>query len=225
VSEAKKLADGTLVSVAGQVTAPPNILGANIIYIAGSGIRVRLAGALDFPTLALGDIASVTGTLATVRGEREIKVARALDLAIAGRAEPKAPLRIATGQVGEKLEGELVRLSGEVVETSGKTFFIDDGSGPAKIYIMDSTNITKPRTRRGDVAVVTGIVSQFDDTYRVLPRFQEDLEIGQVTAARSLPRTGVGYWLGVLLFCAAALIVFEILDFLVVYCRKGGFKN
>ncbi len=107
--------------------------------------------------------------------------------------------------MGENYEGQLVSLTGEIVETSGSTFYIDDGTGSAKIYVKSSTEIKLPSKQVGDSADVVGILSQWgelDDgsaNYRIMPRFQSDLEFnsltpvagsGSVLAAESLPVTG-----------------------------------
>ncbi|MCB0175213.1 MAG: hypothetical protein KDJ97_32200, partial [Anaerolineae bacterium] len=62
------------------------------------------------------------------------------------------------------------------------TFWVDDGTDPAKVYIRSSTGIKKPFIEPGTTITVVGIVSQYSDPdnptrydYRLLPRFQSDL--------------------------------------------------
>ena len=139
-----------------------------------------------------------------------------LTVLAANQTEPKARV-IKTGQVGEHFEGLLVELSGAVTETSGNTFWISDSSGKAKIYIKDSTKIDKPATPKGIEVKITGIVSQYGDykdgtpNFRVLPRYQEDLQTFEETPTgtvsgltspplRELPHTGKGdFSLGILI--------------------------
>ena len=125
--------------------------------------------------------------------------------------------QIKTGEVGEANEGSRVLLSGEVIKNEGDTFFINDGSGEARIYVRDSTGIDKPRTKLGSHVEITGIVSQYDDNYRVMPRFDEDLvlvladEAGAVAGATqnaTLPRTGVDFSFVIAQFIVICYIIF-----------------
>ncbi|MDZ4225597.1 MAG: OB-fold nucleic acid binding domain-containing protein, partial [Candidatus Andersenbacteria bacterium] len=95
-----------------------------------------------------------------------------------------------TGAIGEDTEGWLVTVSGEVVETSGSTFYLDDGSGEVKVYIKPDTGINKPKMKKGMTVTVTGVVSETSSGYRILPRFQEDVIAGQVAGASSFPQAG-----------------------------------
>ncbi|MEK7143169.1 MAG: hypothetical protein AAB785_03105, partial [Patescibacteria group bacterium] len=67
--------------------------------------------------------------------------------------------------------------TGEVVETSGSTFWLDDGSGKAKIYIQAKTGIDKPEMHKGDIFEVVGIVNLYRDVFRILPQKQADIKL------------------------------------------------
>jgi len=77
-----------------------------------------------------------------------------------------------------------------VTQTSGTTFYVDDGSGEAKVYIKESTHITKPKMKKDTVVTITGIVSRTNSGYRILPRFQEDVRLGRVAGLKRFPATG-----------------------------------
>lgn len=77
----------------------------------------------------------------------------------------------------EDYENFLVKIIGTVVETSGNTFYLDDGTGRVKVYIQEATGIDKPEMHVGDVFEVTGIVNVYRDVYRILPRGQEDVKL------------------------------------------------
>ena len=211
--QARLLPLGAAVEITGDVSASPGVLGKNVFYLSGSGIRVSLSEG-ELPELVTGDRVTLTGELATFHDELQVKIARPDDLVWVSRQEAPQPARIATGEIGENFEGHLVRLAGKIVENSGSTIFINDGSGTARIYIMDSTGINKPVLRKGDTLVVTGIVSQYDENYRVLPRSNSDLDSGSIKSGQTgLPRTGVGYWLGVLVLIASILGFFEFFNY------------
>lgn len=88
------------------------------------------------------------------------------------------PIAIPAGDF-KQYEHKLVKVTGTVVETSGNTFYLDDGSGKAKIYIQDKTGIDKPEMRRGDIFEVIGIVNLYRTTWRILPRQQADIKLIQ----------------------------------------------
>ena len=88
------------------------------------------------------------------------------------------PIEVKTGQY-RNFENYLVKITGTVVETSGNTFYLDDGSGRAKVYIQAATGIEKPSMHKGDVFEVTGIVNLYRETWRILPQKQEDIKLIQ----------------------------------------------
>lgn len=216
----KKLALGTRIFVQAWVTAEPEILGERVMYIQDKtdGIKVSL-DSNNYSKIKLGDYIELACTLEQSRGEYYIKMADPSTLSVlaTNQITPK-PVRISTGEVGETSEGFLVELFGTVVETSRDTFWIDDSSGKAKIYIKDSTGIEKPETPKGFQAEITGIVSQYGNykdgtpNFRVLPRYEEDIKVLSETnkenpagailglstlLPKELPRTGGGnYTLG-----------------------------
>lgn len=203
--------EGTSVTTEGIVSVPPGILGERILYVAGSGIQVYKHQG-KWPLLKLGDKISVTGTLTSSLGEARLKVsgAEAIKRVVAG--EPPAPHVIETGDINEDKEGWLVTIQGEVAQTSGDTFYVDDGSGEVKIYIKETTNIDKPKMKQGVAVTITGVVSETSSGYRILPRFQEDVRLGRVAGLTTFPATGYFLWilLGPALFAGRRLFLMKI---------------
>jgi hypothetical protein len=85
-----------------------------------------------------------------------------------------------------------VRISGLITEWSSTRFEVDDGSGPAVIYIREETGIKGLGLRAGDPVTVTGLMSQYvasqpyEGGYRILARYRSDIRAGPDT----LPVTG-----------------------------------
>lgn len=98
------------------------------------------------------------------------------------------PIEIKTGEF-RNFENYLVTISGTVVSTSGNTFFLDDGSGQAKVYIQEATGIAKPPMHRGDLFEVTGIVNLYRGNFRILPQKQDDVRLIQAIKSNSLSST------------------------------------
>jgi len=93
------------------------------------------------------------------------------------------PIEIPTGDFKNYLN-KLVKVTGEVISTSGNTFYLDDGSGEAKIYIQSKTHIDKPPMHKGDIFEVTGLVDLYGaSNWRVLPQNQDDVRLVEATLA------------------------------------------
>jgi hypothetical protein len=70
-----------------------------------------------------------------------------------------------------------VEVSGILVDNNGATFYLDDGSGKAKITIQAKTNITKPKMRLGDTVKIVGWVDEYRKVFRILPQTSQDIEV------------------------------------------------
>lgn len=86
------------------------------------------------------------------------------------------PIEVKTGEV-PNYEDYLVKITGTVIETSGNTFYLDDGSGRVKIYIQEATGIDKPPMHKGDIFEIIGIVNFYRGVWRILPQKQEDIKL------------------------------------------------
>lgn len=177
----RSLANGTLVTTQGVVSAPPGVFGSSILYLSGSGIQVY--SSQGWPVYVAGDVIRVTGKMSSLSGERRILVRAATDVVKTGSGSLPEPHEVKTGEVSELYEGSLVAVSGAVTQTSGDIFYIDDGSGQVRIVTRNTTGIEKPRMQKGLAVAVVGIVSQTSAGYRVMPRWQDDLIVGEAAVA------------------------------------------
>ncbi len=177
---------GSIVSITGVVSAPPNVLGKNTMYLAGSGVQVYLSSG-TLPASPIGSHITLTGEVSSLAGETRIKVSSPADIAVTSQAEAPQPQVVKTGDIGEAVEGFLVTTAGIVTRSSGATFYINDGSGDAKVVVKESTGIHKPKTSRGLAVAVTGVISQTQSGYRILPRFPDDLAVaGAATRVKNI---------------------------------------
>ncbi|MFN3301759.1 MAG: lamin tail domain-containing protein [Patescibacteria group bacterium] len=167
---------GDLIKVLGVVSVEPGILGSQVFYLSGSGIQVYFYKK-DFPHLKIGDQIEVIGELAEYKGEMRIKVSSKEDIKILKNGNPPQPKEVKTGEIDEDLEGSLVLVQGELIEARSNYFYLDDGSGEVKVYLKKTTGIKKPKFKEGDWLKVIGIVSQYNEEYRILPRYQSDIEL------------------------------------------------
>lgn|GEM_PF-5852897 len=208
IPDIKRLPIGHKITLAAFVSVPPNLLGDKELYVwgpDGSGIKISYVQALS-SNLKVGDKIRVASTIEESHDEKYIKTD------FVSLVQPQAvnveERSVLTGEVSEPYEGWLVRVKGKLEEQSGDTFYINDGSGRAKVYIKDSTGIVKIKMAVGEEIRVTGVVSQYgylkrgEANYRVLPRFQSDIYnkpfekdlggniLGARTVVTELPVTG-----------------------------------
>jgi DNA/RNA endonuclease YhcR with UshA esterase domain len=195
IKEARQKTKGAEVLVEGIITVAPGTFSESYFYIQDQTAGIQIYFSKDFPALLIGQKVRILGTLSEAYNEKRIKIAQTGDITILGQEKEPAPITLKTGQVNEEYEGRLVKVSGKVVESSGSTFYLDDTSGKIKIYIKKEAKIEKPRLKKGEEIEITGIVSQYKDTYRILPRKTEDLKTksGEVLIeAKKKEETGEG---------------------------------
>lgn len=93
------------------------------------------------------------------------------------------PHSVNTGEVGETTEGELVQLTGAIVEPLrrdppyGVGIMLNDGSGPVQVFINQTTEIPVPDLAMGQSLQVQGFSGQYEQFIEVSPRVAADLAI------------------------------------------------
>ncbi|PWH20742.1 MAG: hypothetical protein DDG58_01190, partial [Ardenticatenia bacterium] len=205
---ARQLPTGSWVQLRGHITVPPGIFGPRVAYLQDEYSGIRLYLPQDHRLVcAPGDRVEVTGRTGSYYGELQLRVRERGDVRRIRTGPLPAPLPVTSGQMVEPYEGMLVQLSGRVSEIeSGGSFWLDDGSGPARVYLDPDTGIKRPALSLGQLVQVAGVVSQYrrtpqvrSDGYRLLPRFPGDMtyaateEQGQpdLLVPLRLPETGV----------------------------------
>ncbi|AUX22803.1 DNA-binding protein [Sorangium cellulosum] len=188
VAEARGLAEGSVATVEGVVTVAPGTFNSATgdqgfaLQDTTGGIYVSLPDALD---LDLDRRVRVSGRLGQT-AEQTVLNTEAASVAALDGTEPVEPRDVTTGDVGEPIEGLLVRVSGSVTravvdeQPYGFQVYIDDGSGEVQVYvhlvegqpIIDMASLTVDQ-----VIEVTGLAAQYEETYEVAPRRAGDLVV------------------------------------------------
>lgn len=176
LSEVHELSIGDQVSIRGTVAVEPGLLGKTTIYIAGShGIQIYFYKQ-NWPELKLGDVVEISGTLSLNQGEKRLKISSQNNIKILSHTDPPTAKIITADQINDDLEGSLISISGEIISSRGSTFYLDDGNDIAKIYVKNSTEIDKKQIRKFTNYKITGIVSETNSGYRILPRYGSDIQ-------------------------------------------------
>jgi hypothetical protein len=194
IAKARRQPSKSTVTVRGQVTVPPPLFGEKALYIQDhtGGIMIYTSKKDHLP-LTEGDWVVLRGEAYDYHGEREIRIYWDDDLLLhQGAGDLPKPTVLKTGQVDEDHEGLLAMIAGRVVGYERYAIHLDDGTGPARVYIKRETDIEKPWVEEGQRFSVIGIVSQYakekpyEGGYRLLPRYPSDL----LQLPLYLPETG-----------------------------------
>jgi hypothetical protein len=176
--------DGTWITFIGRVTGPHPLFGNRVIYAQdewGRGLAIFLRRG-SWSRLTIGQSVTAQGYLRTRNGERELYVLDGAQVTL-GEVDPApTPMPVHTGNVGEGIEGRLVIVTGRVVEVGANVFWLDDGSGPARIFFRSSLGFARPEVKVGQTWSAAGLVGEFTTRFsstftghRVLVRFQSDV--------------------------------------------------
>lgn len=187
IAGARNQPGGETVKVTGIVSVVPGKLSSQYFYIqdGNSGIQIYNYNK-DFPALSVGDEVRVTGETGSISNERRIKMSQASDIIILSTHPPPEPAKTIIDNLSENFEGQYILVTGIVTKTSGSTFYIH-GSGEIQVSIREGTGIKKPIMHVGDTIQIAGILSQYGDSYRILPIVQSDVKI---VKSSGLSKTG-----------------------------------
>ncbi len=185
IRQARAWDDGAWATLIGWVTGPHPLFGSRVIYIQdGSGVGIALyLGSGTWPPMKPGQSLKAAGYLRTRNGERELYVRNSWLFAFEDQIKVLPPTPIRTNEVNDSTEGTLVSLTGRIVRVESNAFWIDDGSGPVRIFFRTSLEFEMPKVKRGQVWSIIGIVGEFTTResaskgHRVLVRFASDIKL------------------------------------------------
>lgn len=188
IAEARAQADGTTATVEGYVTVAPGTFNSATgeqgfaIQDDSAGVYVKMTDELD---LALDTHVRVTGTLGELAQLRVIDAATTGVVMLPG-TQAVAAVAVATGDVDEDVEGQLVKVAGELTRDVqedppyGLKVFIDDGSGEIQVFVhlVDGVEVVDTGELEAGTAIeVVGLAAQYETTYEVAPRQASDLVV------------------------------------------------
>jgi len=183
IGAARQLPLGTVVTVEGSVTVPSGDFSSSsfdegfAIQDHTGGIYVSVATNLGF---TVRQRVLVTGQLVDSFGLLTLVPASDSDVEERGHGQRVRPLWVRTGSVGAANQGRIVRVVGVITQPVepdppfGNKVFVDDGSGPIRVFVNSSTGIDVSSLAQGQLLSVVGFSSAFNDP-EIDPRFQSDL--------------------------------------------------
>jgi hypothetical protein len=172
LATAKTVKINSKLTTHGIVTVLPNTFSKNIMYINGLQLYMYKA---DWPKLNLGDLIDISGTIAETKGERRLKLTTKESMQVIGQQPPPIPIPTSLEEIGEEMEGYLVQTEGQLFKKEGQIFFLQNQNAEGQVVIKKNTKINSDQFQINDQLRISGIVSQNDRVYQLLPRSNEDI--------------------------------------------------
>ncbi len=178
ILSAKAKSAGTVVNISGTVTVEKDLLGDTEFYIQDStgGIKVDLYSGVEFSP-ELGQNLKLTGVVSESSGEKKLVIKRVEDITSNGASTPLAAKKLTDGINLDSKLGMLVYTEGSIMNNYSTSFDIDSVSGLIRVSILSSTGINIPEKAKDDIVHAAGILVKVSGVYKILPRYQPDLEI------------------------------------------------
>jgi uncharacterized protein YdeI (BOF family) len=186
IAEARSLPLGTVVTIDGVVTVPSGAFSSST-FDQGFAIQDRTGGIYvsvpDNNGFALRQQVRVTGTLADTVLPGLLVLVDVTEIKAHGTGPKVQPLSVATGDVAEGTEGQIVKITGTITQPIvndlpfGFIIFINDGSGEVHSFVCASTGIDVGGLSPGQTVEVTGFSGEFAGAFEVDPRMQSDIRV------------------------------------------------
>ena len=186
IAEARSLPLGTIVTIDGSVTVPSGAFSSST-FDQGFAIQDRTGGIYvstpDNLGFGLRQQVRVTGRLADTVLPGLLVLVDVTAVKAHGSGPKVRPLPVATGDVGEDTEGQLVTITGTITQPIindlpfGFIIFINDGSGEVHSFVCASTGIDVSGLSPGQTVEITGFSGQFANDFEVDPRIQSDIRV------------------------------------------------
>jgi hypothetical protein len=180
IADAREAGAGATVLVEGIVTVAPGTLDDGFAVQDATG-GLWVLPPTDPVRLEVGSRVRVHGTLDLPNEQLSLQPSAILALS---PVAPPTPRAVATAEVGPATEGWLVRIRGRVTEAPvedapwGWKLTVDDGSGPASVFVDADSGVDPAAFRAGGEVEVIGFSGRYDDRYEVLPRSRADVRHG-----------------------------------------------
>lgn len=180
IGEARARGAGWRGRMMGNVTVKPGMYAANtfVIQDATGGMYVY-AGSTPLPTMNLGDVVEISGTLKVFNGLLEVDPLEGVYVHGAGSVPDAQPAT--TGGLGTT-QGLLVEVTGVASWTTAPpapgstnwTFVINDGTGPVNVFVDKDTQIDMTGYTSPTVLTVRGFSGNYNAP-QLMPRMQADI--------------------------------------------------
>ncbi len=176
IRDAMHMLDDTRVTISGIASVAPGILGKQVFYIQDgeTGIQVYKYDA-QFPDIQVGDEVILTGTLSTSRGQRRVKIGTNDPIGILSSGNVLNATSVPISDIDPGAVGSLIQTEGIVLTSSGDKVIIEQNGIELMIRLAGGVDIPSDVFERGSSVRVNGILTTYDGSLRLLPRYQKDV--------------------------------------------------
>ncbi|MEZ4951500.1 MAG: DUF5689 domain-containing protein [Saprospiraceae bacterium] len=179
IINARSMSIGSTVTIQGIVTNGDELGPIRYIQDATGAIPAYSPGNFS-NEVNLGDIVKVTGVLKDFNTLLEIDPVSSYEVVSTGNPLP-APMVVTPNQIVENIEGVLVKINNATIDGAGgnfsaTTYTITSNGQSINIYMRANHPLVGQEIPLASVNI-TGIVSQFNGVYQILPRGPQDIEI------------------------------------------------
>ncbi len=183
---------GDLIITKGVVAVKPGIFGTQYFYIVDSSTSTPAGVQVynyykDFPELELGDYIEVIGELSEINGEKRLKTKTKDDMVILEKGRELQAQELKCDQISNKYLGQLISITGEVVEQKSSIIYMDDGTDEIRVYIKKNTGISPKYFKEGEIVSVTGILNKTSSGLRIMPRSLSDVIKKDIESNKNQP--------------------------------------
>ncbi|MBP7272466.1 MAG: T9SS type A sorting domain-containing protein [Saprospiraceae bacterium] len=192
IAVARTQAAGTTVTVQGIATHGGELGIIRYIQDATGGIAAYpgTGSQTGFANVAKGDLVQVTGVLKNYNNLLEIDPITAYTIVSSNNAVP-TPLTVTPNGVGEANEAILVKVEQATFSAAGGVFAVGNFTFTAngetsQIYLRSGHPLIGTQIPLASVNI-TGVVSQFNALYQLLPRLADDIQIASTFFLTSNP--------------------------------------
>ncbi len=184
IADSESLQEGVKVTVEGIVVAEPGLFGKQTAYL--NGLELYFSKA-TWPKMPVGTTVRVTGTIGKNNGNTRLKIAKATDIKVIGE-DMLAPTE--RDDLSDAPHGELVTLSGEVQDKSGKEWMILTDTGETITAIFAKNAKTKSDIlKKGASVNLTGLVKRNGSAVMLVLRSPDDIEAREVAPEEAATAT------------------------------------
>jgi len=176
IFDVKNSAKGDLVEVEGTLVVLPGVFGEKVAYL--DGIQIYSSKS-EWPELLFGDRLSVRGKVSEYFGEKRILVSSVDDLNVIDNTTLE-PLTLNSEELKSGNIGRYIQFQGQVVDKSGTKLTLVDDFGEVVMVLKANTGISSKKLEVGDNISVKGILSQYKEEVRILPRTLDDIIINEL---------------------------------------------
>lgn len=179
IAEARAVAEGTTVIIAGVLTVTDSFKGPAFVQDATAGIAVFDDLVQADASLKVGDSVTITGTRAVFNDQIQISsVTKVVNHGLP--QNPITPVDITLAELGQH-PGELVRVLNTTFPNPGDILFgnsnftLTDASGNGQLRVDNDVASIVGKAQPVTCLEITGVIGRFREFYQLLPRQSSDI--------------------------------------------------